>query len=154
MKQIKISKAGMLTNEKTFRYDINTLRLMINDYNKEDNIFISDDTIIYSINSVITTIMTRHSVSFTTIAEVLRVTFSTLKAICGKYYALSRLMKPQSLLEDRQHYARNIIDKHTTVIIVAEQTGYGLSTVGRWVTDYKRFGNRMTNQSVAFRRSL
>ena len=74
--------------------------------------------------------------------------------LTGNYaITVKEVHKPQSFLEDRQHFARNIVNKFQTVKEVAKQTGYAESTVGRWVTDYKKFGNKMTNQAIAFRRT-
>lgn len=72
-----------------------------------------------------------------------------LKKIGFRYYG-----KPKSYLEDRQHYARSIMDGTLTRKQVVTLTGYHYYTVCRWVNDYKKFGNKMTSQAIAFRREL
>ena len=157
MKRIKLSKAGMLVNKEDFKSDCNELRKLINKHSKCDAFIdeVKADELLHDISIQFEVMLPKYQVCFRTICEVVRVTPMRISKLLKDYPVYThRDRKPASYLVDRQHYARNIIDKNATVKSVAKATGYGTSTVGRWVTDYKKFGNKMTNQAIAFRREL
>jgi DNA-binding CsgD family transcriptional regulator len=155
MKELRLSKANMLTNNKEFKRECNDLRKLHNDYIKLD---VFDDVSIKTLSLAISLyyddMMIKYGVSFLTICQVIRVTPQTARNITRDYRKLKSPQKPKSYLIDRQHYARLIVDGVKTRQEIAKQTGYHYNTVSSWVTDYKRYGNKMTNQAIAFRREL
>lgn len=158
MNTLKLRKASMLINNKGFREECNSLRKAINELRDYD--YFIDAPIIqrlqYTISVKFQYIKADYSVSTRTICDVLRTNVKTVQKLIGDYNITKRhkVHKAQSFLEDRQHFARNIINKFQTVQEVSAQTGYHKATVYNWVRDYKTFGNKMTNQAIAFRRVL
>ncbi len=155
------SKNAILTNNKQFRKDINELRKMLNSYSKCE-VFVDDelaDAFAYDISVQFDVMIPKYKVRFSTLCDILKIYRGTVSRITCNYPIVNKYTRrakglKSSYLVDRQHHARNIIDGNTTIILVAKATGYGHSTVGKWVTDYKKFGNRMTTQAIAFRREL
>ena len=155
MKRIKLSKAGMLIKNKEFHRDCNELRKLINK-SSGDYIPSDKDGIAYDISIQFEVMLYKYNVGFRTICDVIRTTTTTIKKIIAEYPLFTGRKKytPQSYLEDRQYYARLIIDGGKTIQEVANDCDVVVGTVYYWVRDYKKFGNKMTNQAIAFRRVL
>jgi len=157
MKRIRLSKAGMLCNNKEFRRDCNELRKLINTYNtldvKWDITKINDYA--YDISVQCEVMMDKYKVSLRTLMDVVRSSSATIRKITVDYPIKKRNTRAKSsYLVDRVHYARLIIDGLKTYREVAEQTGYHYQTVWHWVKDYKLYGNGMIDNAIAFKRTL
>ena len=160
MKRIKLSKAGMLIHNDSFKTDCNELRKLINKHNKYSSmdVFLHEQTIketAFAISLQCRIMMSYYKISLYTICQVLRTTPRTIHKITVRYSLKTSIpRKVQSLLVDRLHYARLIVDGIKTRQDVMKLNGYGYSTVCRWVHDYIVFGNKTLDQAVAFRRVL
>lgn len=152
MKRIKLSKAGMLTNSIGFKYDVNEIRKQINVISKHPEAL--SDHRAYTLSQKFKYTMNIHDISFQTICEVIRVAPNRIRKLIKNYPCYVYAKQPKSFLQDRQHYARLVADGILTQGQVVSKTGYSQPTISRWVTDYKNFGNKMTSQAIAFRRSI
>jgi hypothetical protein len=149
---MKLSKAGMLCNNKNFKNKLNFLRKLINEY-YDLKPFVDDEHITAGIKTEFQLIMDEFDVGFKTICDVLRTSHNTIYKIIGKNpFRVSKKSKPASLLVDRLHHARLIDEGVFTYKQVAATTGYNYMTVYSWVVSYRAYGNDMLNKAIAFRR--
>jgi predicted DNA-binding transcriptional regulator AlpA len=149
----KIPKSQALTNNKQFISDINLLRKAINNYCGAHPLAETAEYV-FNIEALVLEIKRRYCISLDVLCSILRIHSRKLHRITGGALRSKVKRKPASYLVDRQHYARNILDGTLTVKDVVKLTGYSSSTIYSWCNDYKLFGNKMTNQAIAFRREI
>lgn len=148
----KITKGQVLINRKYFKNDINSLRQLINDFNKklENNPFSNDYIYCNIVLDKVDTIMKEYNVTQTTITAILQISkvfFGGLRKKCDRVLFTG---STPTLLKDRITFVNMLKMELITVKQVALLADVNVSTVYLWLRNDKEFGLHL-EKAIAFR---
>ncbi len=149
----KVTKGQVLTNRKDFKHDINSLRVVINNYRYSiiENPFMSELMGKNEILDIVDGIMGKYSISQSVITAILKIErklLSTWRRETDRVLVNTR--KQTSSLKDRIVWVTNIKNGLMTHKEVVEVSGFCKSTVSSWIKNDKEFGIHL-DKAIAFR---
>jgi len=148
----KVTKGQVLTNRKSFKNDINQLRVVINSYRYSiiETPFMSEVIGKNEILDIVDEIIAKYKISQTTICQILQITyswFSNWRKECNRVLAPTG---HRTLLKDRIvavgiHKAGLKTSKELATIYKVSQT-----TINNWIKNDRLYGLHL-DKAIAFR---